>query len=403
MRVLQYIPNSLNVGITADYVTMLTSSLDKYASVTLTTTFAAFRQSATDSTPDIVHIHGGWSLLAARVLLWAEQKGWPVVLSLHGALMPWQWHRGTRIPNTVRRYTFLEKAIREADAIHVSGEMEQHRMEQLAWNPRIALVHNALITQQTTPDHMAAEMEKLYQKVIDSNTFRLMTDEEKHAENILLRAGLNSTVESNMEGVSTLDIAASLRQDLSPLTSPLSFRKILLHASDEHILDYIRLPLETSSLTLEETPFTLEKGLECEDRFPQKLQKPDGFLPTDHLTARHALKTKATLDHLRQDENPSDTEMSICHLLLNIQHAMSRATLSRRHLAQLFSLLRWNDYDEDKLQRMLHRLHLEPFTASLLQILHESLDLEIGFMPIEPRDDKNTARIRQTLKILNIQ
>ena len=36
--------------------------------------------------PDIVHIHGCWSLASARVERWSRQRGYPVILSPHGGL-----------------------------------------------------------------------------------------------------------------------------------------------------------------------------------------------------------------------------------------------------------------------------------------------------------------------------
>ena len=399
MKVLQYIPKSLcraplrmseNVGTMEAYVSTLTKAMDGYAQVTLTSTLTALRRSADEMQPDIIHVHGCECYSAAKAVLWAVQQGIPVVLSLHGGLMPWQWQQHSLVTNSIRKYAYLEKAVREADALHVNGEMEKKWMEELKWNPRLEMVYNSLITNQTTPQRMAARMMKLYQKVIDSNTFRLMSEEEKQTESTLLRIGIEHQY---------TDQLSPLAAQLSSLTPSLdSWRKILLHSGDERILDYILNATQCLEL---QVPMDIET--QATPRFPQKLQKPQGDLPTDHLLARHALKTKSTLDHLRQDENPSENEMALCYLLLNIQHASRHAQLSRRHLAQCFALIRYHDLDEDKVQRMVQRLKLESFTGALLQILHESLELEEGFMPIEPRDDKTTKHIRNILKNLNIQ
>lgn len=399
MRVVHFIPKSQNVGATASYVELLVSAMDKFAEATLTTSITQLRKTTKPSAPDIIHIHGCWSIYVATAARWAEQQGLPVVISLHGALQPWQWRPSTNLTNDMRRYAFLEKAVRRADAIHVEGEMEMQRMRQLAWNPRVAIVRNALVTNRISTSSMAAQMTQLYQKVIDSNTFRLMTDEEKQAESILLRTALDY---ENTRRFSPSTLAWSLNdqttnpQNVQALEAD-SWRKILIHASDEHILDYIQQAADLLMLNIAHI------NTDDVDRFPQKLQKPDGTLPVDHLLARHALKTKSKLDHLRQDEKPSDTEMAICHLFLNVQHQLRHTALSRRHIAQLFAIIRYSDYNEDKLSRMLRHLKLTPFASRILQILHDTLALEEGFMPIEPRDDKGTTAIRQALQALNIQ
>ena len=387
MRILHYIPKKQHSGLLADYLSLLLESMDKFADATLTTSPAQFRQAVQETRPDIIHIHGCWSMSAARMLTWAEQRGLPVVLSLHGSLMPWVW-KASRMANDVKRMASVEKAVRQADAVQVDSEMEQRRMEQLAWNPRLALVMNSLYTNRTNPGRMAAQMVTLYQKVIDSNTFRLMTADEKTAENILLRQGITP------EGHQSLLTAPP---EMFGLFSEDDWRKVLIHAGDEHIADYVKEGARRLGFSLD--------GIVTDqvDRFPQKLQKPDGLLPTDHLSARHAIKTKSTIDHLRQDEKPSETEMAICHLLINVQHHLRRQSLSRRHLAQLFALLRFNDYDEDKLSRMLQKLKLTKFTARLLQILQESLGLEEGYMPIEPRNDNTANLIKKQLLSINIQ
>jgi hypothetical protein len=373
--------------------------MDKFAEATLTTSITQLRKTTKPSVPDIIHIHGCWSIYVATAARWAEQQGLPVVISLHGALQPWQWRPSTNLTNDMRRYAFLEKAVRRADAIHVEGEMEMQRMKQLAWNPRVAIVRNALVTNRISTSSMAAQMTQLYQKVIDSNTFRLMTDEEKQAESILLRTALDYEYTRRFSPSTlawSLNDQTTNPQNVQALEAD-SWRKILIHASDEHILDYIQQAADLLMLNIAHI------NTDDVDRFPQKLQKPDGTLPIDHLLARHALKTKSKLDHLRQDEKTSDTEMAICHLFLNVQHQLRHTALSRRHIAQLFSIIRYSDYNEDKLSRMLRHLKLTPFASRILQILHDTLALEEGFMPIEPRDDKGTTAIRQALQALNIQ
>ena len=102
-------------------------------------------------------------------------------------------------------------------------------------------------------------------------------------------------------------------------------------------------------------------------------------------------------------KKPDVTELTICIMIHNLKHHINKGVVTRLHLADLFSKLRYTEYDEDKLQRMLHALKLEKFTARILTILGDSFHLEEGYMPIEPVDDKLTNRIRQQLIKANVQ
>ncbi|MBQ4445219.1 MAG: hypothetical protein II910_03085, partial [Prevotella sp.] len=102
-------------------------------------------------------------------------------------------------------------------------------------------------------------------------------------------------------------------------------------------------------------------------------------------------------------ENPSDAEKTVCQAFMNLSHELKHKTLCRRHLADLYNILRDTDYDEDKVGRMLKHLKLHAFAASLLQILHDSMGLEEGFMPFDPKKNKKTNNIIQSLHNLNIQ
>ena len=88
---------------------------------------------------------------------------------------------------------------------------------------------------------------------------------------------------------------------------------------------------------------------------------------------------------------------------MNLSQELKQKTLSKRHLIDLYKVLRYTDYDEDKITRMLKHLKLFHFTESLLQILHDSLALQEGFMPFDPRNNKRTKKIIQSLHNLNIQ
>ena len=390
-----YIPKSANTGMKAKFVSALTEEMDKYATLSVCSTIAQVRKMTNNHASDILHIIGCNSIHCYKALRIAEKHGVLVVVSPSGDLMPWNRKVADKTGNVV----FQEKTIREADAIHVGSEMEQEHMKLLAWNTRQELVRNSIVTHQITQRQMVFAFFRLYQKVIDSNTFRLMNDDEKQAENMLLHCGvwLSAHQQPSHEALFYPLTEDPEAKSLLNRLQEESLRKILLHANDENVIDYIRKGATYLHLQVESINFD---GIE---RFEQKLKKPHDSLPTDRLLARHAMKNKIRFDHLRQDEKPSDTEMALCYLFVNIDFALQRHTLIRRHLVQLYMLLRYSDYDEDKLERMLRSLQMKPFASRLMQILHESLALEEGFMPIPPKDDRTTSSIRKKLQNINIQ
>ena len=182
------------------------------------------------------------------------------------------------------------------------------------------------------------------------------------------------------------------RNDDQGVTLPASsLRKIFIHAHDEGILQEV----ETGARLLQQ-----ETGVpdwEHLQRFPRKNKKRAEPLEEEKILAKSPL-TKSTLSNLREDEKPSDTENRLTVMLINIQHDLKHQKLSRGHLTTFYRLLRFGEYDEDKLQRMLKQLKLQKFTARLMQILQETYYLEEGYMPIPPIDDKRTKNIRKSLQ-----
>ena len=321
-------------------------------------------------------------------------------------LMPWNIHHHYLTEKYPSLVAYQQKAVAQADAIHVWSVMEMQEMRKQKWDERIQLVRNSTITGDFSPEQMAEQMVALYQKVIDSNTFRLMTDREKLAETLLLRKGLARDEFSGQLTAEDRQLLASLNED--------SWRKILIHAADEDIMPYVRHGAEELQLAGINTPTDGVK------RFPQKLRKARGDLATTELISKNPI-TKSIIDNLRVDEKPSPLEMEICMLIHNLYHTLAAskslaahpaassskakapAVLSRRHLVQTYALLRFNDYDEDKLQRMLHRLKLDRFTSRLLTILDETFLMGEGFSPLPLIDDKTTAHLRHSLFVLHIQ
>lgn len=381
MKILHYIPQKeVSAGFLADYLSMLTTALSKTAEVDVVYSLSQFKKKIREQRPDIVHIHACWDITGYRVQQLAIREHLPHLLSLHGKMQPWHLKDHFYLQKIPLLVLGQHQAITKADAIQVDGPMEMRRMTAIHWNERLGQIDNALITKTITPEEMARRMMALYQKVIDSNAFFLMTEEEKRAEQYLIQAGLSTATAEN--------ITYSQLPDTS-------WRRICLHAEEEGITDIV----EKGAQQLQRSPMVDTGSIE---RFAPTLHKNKEMLETQQIHIKNPL-TKASFETIRKDESPTDAELLVCQAIINLSHELKQKTLSKRHLVDLYRILRYTDYDEDKVTRMLKHLKLHHFTESMLQILHDSLGLQEGFMPFDPRDNKRTKKIIQSLHNLNVQ
>jgi hypothetical protein len=109
------------------------------------------------------------------------------------------------------------------------------------------------------------------------------------------------------------------------------------------------------------------------------------------------------LKEYSQEKNATAADVELCRVILNFIHEMNDGTLSRRHVADLYTALRFTDYDENRVTQILQILKEKKTAQRLLGILHETLGLEEGFMPMEMRNDWGTRKISKLLYRLNIQ
>jgi hypothetical protein len=282
--------------------------------------------------------------------------------------------------------------IKNAHAIVAITEQEQQHLLSIglypsahyeeSWNDRVVLIPDFQTCNNYTKEDMNALYMALYQKVLDSHSFMVMSEDDKLAESTLLRLGLSQDHDSQRV---MLEEAERVRQ-----LSPDSWRKILLHAEEEGILQEIR---QGASL-LQIAPQAIT-GIE---RFPMRGKKNNQPLLTDKaLLKPHLLKEYS-------DEKHADTtDIIVCKVILNFIHELQKGTLSRRHVADLYNAIRFNDYNEKKITQILELLKERKKAARLLQIIHETLGLEEGFIPMDLVNDRGTWKIKKILNKANIQ
>ena len=68
-------------------------------------------------------------------------------------------------------------------------------------------------------------------------------------------------------------------------------------------------------------------------------------------------------------------------MIANIQQVQKKRMLSLRHLADLYTIIKYNDYDEDRLADVLRHMRLYSFARRIIQLLADKLRLEEGYMP----------------------
>ena len=354
--------------------------------------FKTFKQKAQAETPDLIHIHGCWSWKAWRVMLWCRSHLKPVVISPEKQLMPWHVLYRYWLCKLPKLLFFQRWMIKNAHAIVAVTEQEQQHLLSIglypsahyeeSWNDRVVLIPDFQTCNNYTKEDMNALYMALYQKVLDSHSFMVMSEDDKLAESTLLRLGLSQDHDSQRV---MQEEAERVR-----LLSPDSWRKILLHAEEEGILQEIR---QGASL-LQIAPQAIT-GIE---RFPMRGKKNNQPLLTDKaLLKPHLLKEYS-------DEKHADTtDIIVCKVILNFIHELQKGTLSRRHVADLYNAIRFNDYNEKKITQILELLKERKKAARLLQIIHETLGLEEGFIPMDLVNDRGTLKIKKILNKANIQ
>lgn len=94
--------------------------------------------------PDVVHINGCWQPQLLFFQRAAQSLRIPVVLSPHGMLEPWivKRHYWTRKWPAIQLYQ--RGLVKRADCLHATADTEKDNLLHLGWNPRIALIPNAV-------------------------------------------------------------------------------------------------------------------------------------------------------------------------------------------------------------------------------------------------------------------
>ena len=386
MVILHYIPSlGKKAGQTSTLVQRLHAALGNTVESHLFTgeiTIKEFVQKLKDIKPDILHIHGCWDIHLAIAQHLAARQGCPVIISPHNALSPdtletdfWT----SRLPRIIL-YQFL--AIRKAFVLHAATQQETADLKDLGWKKRIAFIPldglNASDTQAAAD--VAEQFRILYRKVIDTRLRNTISDNERDILFTLIRQAVTPAIDAVSAPPVFFDQVEEQekqRQALAALSEH-TWKNIQIYAIDhraDHLLfEGLKRIQYTIPVRVTQLPsrYTIKQTLQTKSHIP---------IDTDDTNERDIITTIAQLHHILCLKEAEETWPSPIHLL-----------------AKLYATLRYTDYDEENIMRQLQKKHLADTAARTMHILAVLFSLSVGFMPLNPINDKKT---RQMLCNLN--
>ena len=239
---------------------------------------------------------------------------------------------------------YQQKTIHQVDAMLVTNEKERQMALTLGWQKRIDVIPNSLLNSSISASEMAEQTILYYNKVLDTRYQVAMSSMENDAVYSLLHVGLARETTHNLLPSDQLLNLRSL--------NPAQWRRILLYSDDENIREIIddaisRLQLNAPNI---ETS-TIQ-------RFALVLPKERNPLNQKKIVGTKPLTRQRLNDNINSDETIVRT---IAIMLANAHQLDRKQTLSMRHLADLYTMIKYNDYDEDRLAEVLRHMRIYRF------------------------------------------
>ena len=350
MKILHVYPKADEM--VAQHVTQLMEGMQFSAEVQAVSNLADFKNVCKTFRPDIVHCHGCWQYAIVNAGNFARRQGIRIVLSPHGQLEPWVLEEKP-LQEKFRKTALWQKPfVEKAYALIAFGKMEQQYLAQLKWNPRIEVIHNAVITNSTTREKMCSQTFAVYQKVLDSNVLEQMDDDTQQLMASIIKAG-------------TLGDARWVEP---ALPETIDWRRMFIYAEHQNIRNYVDyginiLGISAISLDTEHLPAY----------FPESYQRPQ------------------SIKKLIGEYKGNETEYLV-HMIQQIEKQPLML-----HLIEFTRELYRDTVNDDLLQEALEEKKLTKYASRLMQVLHELTLLDEGYMPIEPLDDRGTQKIRESI------
>lgn len=327
---------------------------------------------------DVIHFFGCWSREVCQLSKRAYLHGIPYMLTPLGGLQPWETERHQHSVLFQRQ----RHLVQHAAVVHVGGKLEYENFLALGWNKRVAVVKNPVLTSQITFSSAAAQIEKLYRKVIDTNVQLCLQSQTQELMGTLLQTGIDPHVASlnpdlQQEG------AAAVVKHISAFTAE-DWRRILLYADQEHVSDQLKQAFDAFQV-----PYPSLNTQEI-DRFEGTARYAEGPLENKVLLSKNLLLKNKVKDVFA---NNGAAEQQLCLALLNLHYELQHHTMPLSHLIDCYQLARFSDVDEDAVREMMRRLGIEDFASRLTSILSSFLSLPEGFWIFQPKEGTKTKRL----------
>lgn len=358
-----------------------------------------FQRALKQSNAEIVYIHSVCDVTSMLVAQWASSSCVPVVVSAYKLLMPWHTDHYGFFGRIIKKLIALRIMKRSTTFVHaLSNQEASFLLEKFSMpvfnafsksSDRISVIEPIVKDTEGIEDtvRFASSFFKLYRKVVDSNPFWLMSKQDLDLENGLLALGSSAISGKDIE--TTFLPLTDIRGLLSELSDE-HWRRIQLHSFDQDVYGYLRIGKEI--LSDESEDFDVTKV----DRIPRAVKR----IPLDVTVPR---LRRVRMHQVKEDYERHEKEKQLCVMLLNVKYLYSHDLLTRRHLAELYLAVRYEDYDEYVLESMLNDLSILKFAGRILAVLSDAMYLGEGYHPVPAIDDSKAKKIRRKLFKSNIE
>lgn len=166
--------------------------------------------------------------------------------------------------------------------------------------------------------------------------------------------------------------------------NPGQWQRILLYADDEGVRDIIGNGIDRLQLNAPDIDTTAIR------RYALSASKNTNSVDAKELSGSQPLMRQRLNDNLNREET---LIRQIVIMLANTRQMERKGSLALRQLADLYTAIKYNDYDEDRLAEVLRHLRIYRYARRIIQLLAEKVQLKEGFMPFPPLNDRQTRRI----------
>lgn len=376
MKILHYFDKPAAQDLTSDSISQLVSAEGKTENVRTVSGSDNFLHTLDEYKPDIIHFHACWQKRAFKLCKAAITKEYPIVLSTHWGLNSHARYTEQHIEKLLKAICYQYKFVKSVDALILDDAKEREAILKLEWKTRIDVIPSSLLDSSISADVEAEQMIAFYRKVLATRYQYGMSPFERELIPSIMHVGLSQTDTRNLLPSNQL---IALRE-----VNPEQWKRLFLYAEDEGIRDIFNHCIQQLQLNAPLIDTALI------DRYPLLKAKNIQDLLLDDKAKK--IKKEKLSD---KADNLSAVMQDIIASIYMAKLYFRKGTLSMHHIGELYQIIKYNDYDEEKLKQILKHLKLHRFARRLIQILKEYVQLEEGFIPILPLDDKGTQRIRK--------